>query len=216
MRRVWIEWQESAVGGFGKLQVYAQDLENGEVSLGGILCRQLGEVKYGQQKRFSIEEEETKVFVIAGKVKHNASYEFVRIPEGREDVFLTGSKRGSSFRFENAVTEETRKPICRPVREPEPEFMQEPIREREPEFMQEPIREPEPEFLQESIQEPVPVTPKKSSRVGTNLLLAVSILCFLGAAVIACILGVRMFRSEPASVEPRQFRVEEDTWQQLQ
>ena len=153
-------------------------------------------MKNGQQKHFPISEDEAKVFVTAGKVGPKARCEFVRIPEGREDVFLTGSKRGKAFRFENAVTEEIREPIR--------EYARKPVRE----YTLEPIREHIPEPIQEHTREHVRESPKKNSRTGTNLLLAVSILCFLGAAVIGGILAVRMFRSEPERVGSRQFRVE--------
>ena len=111
MRRLWIERQEATAACLAKMKVYIEDRENGDTVIGDVPCRKLGEVKNGQQKRFSISEDEARVFVIADKASRSLCSECVRIPEGRDDVFLTGRNhykpsQGNPFRFEGEVRKE--------------------------------------------------------------------------------------------------------------
>ena len=111
MRRVWITRNKASAGSLAKMKVYMEDPENGDTDINGCLCRKLGELKNDQQKHFVIGSDETKIFVVADKLSRNLYNEFVRIPEGNEDVFLTGRNyfdpsAGNPFRFDG-VTEKT-------------------------------------------------------------------------------------------------------------
>lgn len=110
MRRVWITRRKASAASLAKMKVYMEDPENGDTEIGGCLCRKLGELKNDQQKHFTIGSDETKIFVVADKLSRNLYNEFVRIPEGEEDVFLTGRNyyrptAGNPFYFDG-VTEE--------------------------------------------------------------------------------------------------------------
>lgn len=112
MRRLWIERQEAMAGCLAKMKVYIEDHENGDTVINDVPCRKLGEVKNGQQKRFTISEDAAKVFVVADKISRNMYNEFVRIPEGREDIFLSGKNylkpfAGNPFRFDGVTEKET-------------------------------------------------------------------------------------------------------------
>lgn len=111
MRRLWIERQKAWAGCLAKMKVYIEDHENGDIIIHDLPCRKLGEVKNGQQKHFAISEDAAKVFVVADKISRNVYNEFVRIPAGREDVFLTGRNHlkpfsGNPFRFDGVTDEE--------------------------------------------------------------------------------------------------------------
>ena len=111
MRRLWIKRHKAYAGCLAKMKVYIEDPENGDTTISGVLCRKLGEVQNGQQKHFSISEDAAKVFVVADKLSRNLYNEVVRIPAGREDVFLSGRNylkpfSGNPFRFDGVTDEE--------------------------------------------------------------------------------------------------------------
>jgi len=112
MRRLWITRRKATAACAAKMKVYIEDPENGDLEIDGIFCRKLGEVKNDQQKHFNIGRESAKVFVVADKLSRNLYNEFVQIPEGEEDVFLSGRNyfrpgAGNPFRFDGVEQEET-------------------------------------------------------------------------------------------------------------
>lgn len=112
MRRLWITRHRATAGCAMKMKVYIEDPQEGDTEINGILCRKLGEVKNDQQKRFTIGPEAAKVFVVADKLSRNYYNEFVEIPEGQDDIFLSGRNylkpsEGNPFRFDGVEQEET-------------------------------------------------------------------------------------------------------------
>jgi len=110
MRRVWITRRKASAASLAKMKVYMEDPENGNIEINGCPCRKLGVLKNNQKKYFDIGYDETKIFVVAGKPRRKRHYEFVQIPEGKDDIVLTGRNcfqpgAGSHFRFDG-VTEE--------------------------------------------------------------------------------------------------------------
>lgn len=111
MRRLWITRRKAAAASLAKMKVYIEDPENGDTEIGGCLCRKLGEIKNDQQKHFNIGMEAAKVYVVADKLSRNLYNEFVQIPEGEDDIFLTGRNylkpsAGNPFRFDGIDDEE--------------------------------------------------------------------------------------------------------------
>lgn len=114
MRRLWIKRHKAYAGCLAKMKVYIEDPQNGDTTINDVLCRKLGEIKNGQQKHFTIGEGATKIFVVADKLSRNLYNEFMQIPAGREDVFLSGKNylspfSGNPFRFDGVTDEETLK-----------------------------------------------------------------------------------------------------------
>ncbi len=101
MRRLWIRRHKN---GGGKLTVYIEDLETGDVTINGLPCRKLGELADGQHKRYTIGQDAVKVFLTAGKIGENMP--FRQIPEGQDDIFLSGKKQGKTFRYDDAEEED--------------------------------------------------------------------------------------------------------------
>lgn len=109
MRRLWITRRKASAARHAKMNVYIEDPENGDVEIDGTYCRKLGELKNDQQKRFTIGTEAAKICVIADKLSKDLSGEFVEIPEGEDDVFLTGRNcmgSGNPFRFDDDAEED--------------------------------------------------------------------------------------------------------------
>ncbi len=117
MRRLWITRHKAMAASGAKMKVYIEDYENGDTYIQNTLCRKLGVLKNNQKKHFAIGEEAARVYVAADKLSRDAFCEFVTIPEGQEDVFLSGRNHfqpfaGNPFRFdgvEDAETLENRK-----------------------------------------------------------------------------------------------------------
>ena len=110
MRRLWIKRHKAAAASLVAMKVYIEDPENGDTDINGVLCRKLGSVKNGKKVHFNIGEEALKVFVVADKVSRNVYNEFVQLPEGWEDVFLSGRNylspfSGNPFRFDGVQQE---------------------------------------------------------------------------------------------------------------
>jgi hypothetical protein len=88
------------------MKVYLEDRANCEMVIQGVPCRKLGNLKNGEEQTFTIGNQEAKVFVIADKLTKNYSGEYYQLPEGQEDLRLTGKNVlnplvGNPFRFDN-------------------------------------------------------------------------------------------------------------------
>lgn len=101
-----IKRNKSFVGCLAKLKVWIED-EAGELVIGGVPCRLLGDLKNGEEKRFEIPESdrERKLFVIADCASRNYCNDFVRVPVGDGDLSLSGKchfnpAAGNAFRFD--------------------------------------------------------------------------------------------------------------------
>lgn len=108
MRRLWITRKKAIAGCAAKVRFYIEDPENGDITINGVPCRKLGSLKNGEQKRFRIDNEAAKVFVIGDKLTRNVYNEFYQLEYGQDDVFLTGKNRldpmgGNMFRFDGVT-----------------------------------------------------------------------------------------------------------------
>lgn len=113
MRKLTIKRKKSFVASLAKLKVYIED-PAGEFDITGIKCRLLGTLANGEEKSFYIEENAAKVFVIADKMSRDYCYDCRNLPEGNEDIYLTGKNAfnpatGNAFRFEGGTDEEVAK-----------------------------------------------------------------------------------------------------------
>lgn len=111
MRNLTIQRTKSFVGCLGKFKVYIEDHNSSELEINGVPCRKLGELKNGEEKTFSIDENAQKVFVIADKMSRNYCNDFFNIPAGDTDMYLSGKSHfspasGNAFRFDGVTDEE--------------------------------------------------------------------------------------------------------------
>ena len=106
MRNLTIRRTKSFVGCLGKMKIYIEDPASSEMTINHLSCRKIGELKNGEEKTFPIEEREAKIFVIADKISKDFCNEYYQLPEGQEDIFLSGKNKfnpaaGNAFRFDN-------------------------------------------------------------------------------------------------------------------
>ena len=117
MRNVTVTRIKSFVACLGKVKLYVEDAQRGELVINGVPCRKLGELKNGEEKTFSIEEEAVKLFAIADKASRGICNEVVPLPAGSEDITLSGRNhfhpgKGNPFYFDgvtDAITLQNRK-----------------------------------------------------------------------------------------------------------
>lgn len=107
MRNLTITRRKSFVACLVTDQVYIRDEQANELTIDGVPCRWLGEIKNGQTQTFQIEEGEQQIFLIADKLSKNYCNATLTIPEGPEDVAYSGVHQaffGSNpFRFDNVM-----------------------------------------------------------------------------------------------------------------
>lgn len=106
MRNLTITRQKSFVACLAKMKIYIEDHTTCELLINGIPCRKIGELKNNETKTFQIGDEAAKVFVIADTLSRNYSNEYFQLPEGQEDISLSGKNKfnmasGNPFRFDN-------------------------------------------------------------------------------------------------------------------
>ena len=112
MRNLSILREKSFVACAGTLKVYIEDHACGELEIQGIPCRKLGTLANGEQKTFQIDDSQARVYVIADKLSKNFANEFYEIPEGTDDISLSGKNHynpfaGNPFYFHNNRNEES-------------------------------------------------------------------------------------------------------------
>ncbi|MBR2343255.1 MAG: hypothetical protein IKA64_03280 [Clostridia bacterium] len=113
MRNLTIKRTKSFVGCLAKMKIYIEDHASVELVINDTPCRKIGELKNGEEATFQIGEGAAKVFVIADKVSRNYCNDYYQLPEGEEDVVLTGKNKynpasGNAFRFDGNDNEEVR------------------------------------------------------------------------------------------------------------
>lgn len=104
MRNLTITRVKSFVACLGKMKVYIEDPDAGELTINGVPCRKLGDLKNGETATFPISEQAAKVFVIADKLSRNYSNDYYPLSAGAEDVTISGKNAfhpgaGNPFRF---------------------------------------------------------------------------------------------------------------------
>ncbi|MCH5351016.1 MAG: hypothetical protein J1F39_03500 [Clostridiales bacterium] len=111
MRKLTIKRTKSFIGCAAKMKIYIEDSSASELTINNVPCRKIGEVKNGEEKTFEIGEQAAKVYVIADTMSKEYCNDFYVLPEGQDDVYLTGKNRfslasGNAFRFDNNNNEE--------------------------------------------------------------------------------------------------------------
>lgn len=111
MRNLTIKRTKTYVASLIKMKIYIEDPMCGEIVINGASCRKIGDLKNGEEKTFQIGEQQTKVFVIADTASKNFCNEFYTLPEGQDDIYLTGKNKfnvanGNAFRFDNNESED--------------------------------------------------------------------------------------------------------------
>ncbi len=106
MRNLTIKRMKSFAGSLGKANVYIEDPTASELVIGKVPCRKIGQLKNGEEKTFQIEETAAKVFVIMDRLSKEFCNDFYQLPEGQENIFLSGKNKfslagGNPFRFDN-------------------------------------------------------------------------------------------------------------------
>ena len=110
MRTITIRRIKSFVGAISKMKVYIEDPYSNETKINGTPCKKVGELKNGSEISFLTEDTAVKVFVIADKISKNYCSEYFQIPEGNENITLTGKNKfnvtnGNAFVFDNNFDE---------------------------------------------------------------------------------------------------------------
>ena len=108
MRNLTIQRTKSFVACLGKMKVYIVDHQSFDTVINDSPCRLLGTLKNGEVKTFRIGEEATRVYVVADKLSRNYSNDYYNIPEGQEDISLSGKNcynpgAGNPFRFDGVT-----------------------------------------------------------------------------------------------------------------
>ncbi len=111
MRYLTIQRNKSFVACLMKVKVYIEDPNSSEIKIQGVPCRKIGELKNGEQQTFMIGDEKLRIYVIADKLSKNYCCDFYEVPEGTENIFLSGACKynplsGNAFRFDGIPTEE--------------------------------------------------------------------------------------------------------------
>lgn len=112
MRKVTIKRAKSLVACLVKIKIYIEDYSASDILINKIPCRKLGDIKNGEEKTFEIGEHPAKIFAIVDKLSKDYCNDFYELPEGQEDVFLSGKNcfnpaSGNAFRFNNNENEAT-------------------------------------------------------------------------------------------------------------
>lgn len=111
MRNLTITRKKSFVGCLGKMKVYIEDPNTGELLINDVPCRKLGTLKNGETATFPISEQAARVYVIADKVSRGFCNDYYPLSAGMEDVVLTGKNKfhpgaGNPFRFDGVTDPE--------------------------------------------------------------------------------------------------------------
>ncbi len=111
MRNLTIKRTKCLVACLVKMKIYIEDPASNEIIISNTACRKLGDLKSGEEKTFQIDEHAAKVFVIADELSKGFCNEYYQLPDGQEDIFLSGKNKfnpasGNAFRFDNNENEE--------------------------------------------------------------------------------------------------------------
>lgn len=106
MRKLTITRTKSFVGCLIDMQVYIETPNTGSIIINGVNCAKLADLKNGETISVNISDNAAKVFVIADSLSKEYCNDFYQLPEGGEDVTLTGRNRfsllsGNAYIFDN-------------------------------------------------------------------------------------------------------------------
>ena len=110
MRKLTIKREKSFVACMGRMKIFIEDRVAGDTTINGIPCKKIGNLGNGEEKTFEIDDQAAKIFVIADSLSKGYCSELYELPEGQEDIVLTGKNRfnpitGNAFRFDNNESE---------------------------------------------------------------------------------------------------------------
>lgn len=110
MRNLTIKRTKSFVACLMKIKIYIEDPTSNEILINNTPCRKIGDLKNGEEKTFQIPEQAAKIYVIADKFSKNYCNEYYQLPEGQDDISLSGKNKfnpanGNAFRFDNNESE---------------------------------------------------------------------------------------------------------------
>ncbi len=97
MRKLTISRKKTAAACLAKMKVYIYDASSSDIVIDGNPCRKIGDLKNGETKTFEIEDNATRVYVIGDKLTKNYCNDYMDIPEGTEDIFLSGKNSFAPF-----------------------------------------------------------------------------------------------------------------------
>ena len=105
MRNLTVKRRKTFVACLIKMKVYIEDPAECDTFINGVPCRKLGTLKSGEQKTFSIDNEERRLYVIADTLSREFCNDFFIIPAGECDVEVSGKNKfnpanGNAFRFD--------------------------------------------------------------------------------------------------------------------
>ncbi len=107
MRNLTITRRKSFVGCIMKDQVYIQDDSAPELTISGVPCRKLGDIKNGETKTFQVSDAQLQIFVIVDKASKDYCNAALTVPEGQEDVSYSGKHiytfGSNPFRFDGVI-----------------------------------------------------------------------------------------------------------------
>lgn len=111
MRALTIKREKSMIAWAAKDQVYIEDPIQGDLEIGGVACRKLGDLKNGEEKTFHIDSHAVRIYVISDKLSRSYANDFFPVPAGDEPVHLTGKHKydlssGHAFRFDGVTDAE--------------------------------------------------------------------------------------------------------------
>ena len=111
MRKLTIKRRKSIVACAVKDLVYIEDYQSSDITIQGVPCRKIGEIKNGEEKTFEISEEKQKIFIVFELLLKDTFHTSIAIEAGQENVSLSGKHyynvSGNPFRFDGVqLTEE--------------------------------------------------------------------------------------------------------------
>lgn len=106
MRKLTIHRKKTSLGCAGKIHFYIEDNQNPEITINDVQCRYIGSLFNNDTDTFEIPNTKTKVYAISSSFSKNFSNDLYVIPEGDEDVYLSGKisfdlKTNCPFKFDN-------------------------------------------------------------------------------------------------------------------
>lgn len=113
MRHLTITRRKTFVASLSTAKVYVADNSGvNDLTIEGLPCRFLGKIKNGKTAQFEIGNEAVRVYVVFGKLSANYCNDVYIVPEGEEDLFLSGicefnPVTGNAFRFDGTPHPET-------------------------------------------------------------------------------------------------------------
>lgn len=119
MRNLTVLRKKSFVGCIQPYQIYMEDASAPELEIDGKPCRKLGVLKNGKELTVSIPDGAVRIYAIADKLSKGFCYDYYDIPEGQENVQISGKTHynpfaGNPFYFDkelDAHTKEQRKKV---------------------------------------------------------------------------------------------------------